>query len=225
MSKTNQPAAQEDNKFQLERIALFSDAVFAIAITLLIIEIRIPELHSDRLTDSELLQQLLPVTTKLIGFLISFFVIGLYWFSHHRMFGYVIRTNHRLLWNNLLFLLPIVIMPFSTSFLSEYYFNSNLRIPLAVYTATISLSGYFSFRLWKIIGNPVNHLSEHLPKEKLSYNITRSLTIPIVFICALLFSLVNIKISYFILPLAPLVTGLIKAWYAKKYPAMKDAME
>lgn len=225
MSKTNPPAAYDDEKFQLERIALFSDAVFAIAITLLIIEIRIPELHSDRLTDSELLQQLLPVITKLIGFLISFFVIGLYWFSHHRMFSYVIRVNHKLLWNNLLFLLPIVIMPFSTSFLSEYYFYSSLRLPLAVYTTTICLSGYFSFRLWKIIGNPVNHLSQHLSKEKLNYNIARSLTIPIIFVCALIFSFINIKISYFIPPLAPFVTRLIKAWYGKKYPAMKGAME
>lgn len=226
MSKTNQPVLCDDEKFQLERTALFSDAVFAIAITLLIIEIRIPELHSDGLTDTELLHELPPIITKLIGFLISFFVIGLYWFSHHRMFRYVTRVNHKLLWNNLLFLLPIVIMPFSTSFLSEYYFNSSLRLPLAVYTITICLSGYFSFRLWKIIGNPANHLSHNLQKEQLSYNIARALTIPVVFVCALLLSFINIKLSYFIPPLAPLVTKLIKMWYRKKYPlAMKNMVE
>ena len=224
MRKTNSPAVQEEENFQLERIALFSDAVFAIAITLLIIEIRIPELHAETLTDRMLLRELLPVVTKLIGFLISFFVIGLYWFSHHRMFRYVTRVNHKLLWNNLLFLLPIVIMPFSTSFLSEYYFNSNLRLPLAVYTITICLSGYFSFRLWKIIGDPANHIGQNLKKEQLSYNIARSLTIPIVFICALFISFISIKCSYFIPPLAPLVTRFIKTRYSKKYPALKDAM-
>lgn len=226
MSKTNSSEGHSDEKFQLERIALFSDAVFAIAITLLIIEIRIPELHSETLTDSELLHGLLPVVTKLIGFLISFFVIGLYWFSHHRMFRYVTRASQKLLWNNLLFLLPIVIMPFSTSFLSEYYFSSNLRLPLIVYTFNICLSGYFSFRLWKIIANPENHLSQNLHKEQLSYNIARSLTIPIVFVCALLLSFINIKFSYFIPPLAPFVTRLIKVWYRKKYPvAMKGIIE
>lgn len=220
MSKTKAPVAHNDEKFQLERIALFSDAVFAIAITLLIIEIRIPESHSENLTDKELLHGLLTVAAKLIGFLISFFVIGLYWFSHHRIFRYVTRVTHKLLWNNLLFLLPIVIMPFSTSFLSEYYFNNNLRLPFAVYTINICLSGYFSFRLWKIIANPINHLSQNLKKEQLSYNIARSLTIPIVFVCALLLSFININFSYFIPPLTPFVTKLIKAWYGRKYPAV-----
>lgn len=224
MSKINGSAAHGDGGFQLERIALFSDAVFAIAITLLIIEIRVPELHSVNLTDKELLHALLPVATKFVGFFISFFVIGLYWFSHHRMFRYVTRVNHKLLWNNLLFLLPIVIMPFSTSFLSEYYFNSSLRLPLALYTITICLSGYFSFRLWKVIANPANQLSQGLQKEQLSYNIARSLTIPIIFVCALLLSFINIKCSYFIPPLAPLVTRLIKAWYGRRYPAIKDVI-
>ena len=226
MSKISQPPVHGGERFQLERIALFSDAVFAIAITLLIIEIRIPELHSATLTDKKLLEGLLPVFTKLIGVFISFFVVGLYWFSHHRMFGYVTHVNYTLLWNNLLFLLPIVIMPFSTSFLSEYYFNSNLRLPLAVYTMTICMAGFFSFRLWKIIGNPANNLSQNLRREHLSYNIARALIIPSIFVCALLLSFINIRYSYIIPPLAPFFTRLIKAWYKNKYPsAMKGIME
>jgi len=134
------------DKFQLERIALFSDAVFAIAITLLIIEIKVPEVHNENVTDALLWDNFQSVIPKFIGFLVSFFMIEQYWLMHHRMFRYVIHTSQKLLWNNLLFLLPIVVMPFSTSVLSEYY-NGTLRLPLAVYMINICFTGFFSYRL------------------------------------------------------------------------------
>ena len=148
-------------KFQLERIALFSDAVFAIAITLLIIEIKVPELHSGEVSDDALLHGLAQIIPKFIGFLVSFFVIGLYWLSHHRLFKYVTASSQKLLWNNLFFLLPIVVMPFSTSFFSEYY-SGSLRVPIGVYMTNISFAGFFSYRLWKIVGNPKYHLSNSM---------------------------------------------------------------
>lgn len=203
--------------FQLERIALFSDAVFAIAITLLIIEIKIPEIHVGPLSDQELWHSLLLVLPKFIGFFVSFFVIGLYWLAHHRIFNYVKGTSTRLLWHNLLFLLPIVMMPFSTAFLSEYY-DSSLKLPLAVYTATICMAGFFSFRLWQVVGCPENHLSQNLGTIILRYNLTRSLTIPFVFICAFLLSLVNARIAYLIPPVTPVVIYLVKKYYEQKYP-------
>src|SRR5690349_5303282 len=95
-----EPLHNEHKKqFQLERFVLFSDAVFAIAITLLVIEIKIPELHSDTepLTDSALLHSLGQLIPKFIGFIISFLLIGLYWTIHHRMFGYVTSYDRKLL--------------------------------------------------------------------------------------------------------------------------------
>src|SRR5712675_1560100 len=106
--------------FQLERMILFSDAVFAIAITLLVIEIKVPLIDRHVATDALLLNALDELIPKFIGFFISFFIIGLYWTIHHRMFGYVINYTRRLLWLNLIFLLAVVLMPFSTAFYSEY---------------------------------------------------------------------------------------------------------
>lgn len=204
-------------KFQIERIALFSDAVFAIAITLLIIEIRVPEVHDHHVTDAILWDHLRLVIPKFVGFLVSFFVIGLYWLVHHRMFRYVIHINQKLLWNNLLFLLPIVVMPFSTAVLSEYY-NGTLRLPLAVYMTNICFTGFFSYRLWTIIGNPAYHLSANLNPVILKYYKSRALIIPSIFICIFLLSFINPWISYVIPPFLPLVTRLIKRHYIKKYP-------
>ena len=74
-------------EFQLERLILFSDAVFAIAITLLIIEIKVPELHEK--TNHEALVSMLRLIPKFVGFFIGFFVIATYWAAHHRIFRFV----------------------------------------------------------------------------------------------------------------------------------------
>lgn len=217
----DQVTKHHKENFQLERIALFSDAVFAIAITLLIIEIKVPEIHSDIVTDDELRDNLIHIIPKFIGFIVSFFVIGLYWLSHHRMFKYVIASSQKLLWNNLMFLLPIVVMPFSTAFFSEYY-NNSLRLPLAVYAVTICIAGLFSFRLWRVIGNPKNKLSTGLNNVILNYNSARALVIPLVFITAFLLSFFT-KWSYLIPPLAPLATKMINVYFRKKYPDVMRA--
>jgi TMEM175 potassium channel family protein len=109
-------------EFQLERLILFSDAVFAIAITLFVIEIRIPEPHG-QISDKTLLNSLGQLIPKFVGILISFILIGLYWTIHHRMFGFVTSYNRRLIILNLVFLFFIVLMPFSTGFYSEYAGN------------------------------------------------------------------------------------------------------
>src|SRR4051812_36440338 len=107
-------------EFQLERMILFSDAVFAIAITILALEIKVPPIDRHIATDKMLLDNLDDMIPKFIGFFVSFFIIGLYWTVHHRMFGFVVNYTRRLLWLNLVFLLAVVLMPFSTAFYSEF---------------------------------------------------------------------------------------------------------
>ncbi|HYJ37839.1 MAG TPA: TMEM175 family protein, partial [Chitinophagaceae bacterium] len=128
-------------EFQLERLILFSDAVFAIAITLLVIEIKIPELEREHISDKALLQSLAHLIPKFIGFIVSFLLIGLYWSVHHRMFGFVTNYDGRLRFLNLLFLFFIVLMPFSTGFYSEYsgleLYTKQLKVPMTFYVLNI----------------------------------------------------------------------------------------
>ncbi|MFT3908663.1 MAG: hypothetical protein QM737_04510 [Ferruginibacter sp.] len=125
----------------------------------------------------------------------------------------------------MLFLLPIVLMPFSTAFLSEYY-NGRLRLPLGVYTINICLAGFLSFRLWSIVSNPKNHLSTRLDKVAIRFNKTRALTTPILFICIFLFSFIHGWISYLAMLVVPFVSQFIRRYYYKKYPAiMKDHLD
>ena len=111
-----------NTKLQIERILFFSDAVIAIAMTLLIIEIKAPHIHGNSGAElSESLNELIP---KFIAFFISFFVIAIYWKAHHQLFGHVTKYTDKLIWINILFLLSIVLMPFSSAFYSSNKYTS-----------------------------------------------------------------------------------------------------
>lgn len=170
-------------EFQLERLILFSDAVFAIAITLLVIEIKVPELHEE-FTDAALAQALVHLIPKFVGFFLSFIIIGLYWTIHHRQFGFVVNYDRRLLWLNLFFLMAIVLMPFSSGLYGEYStpHSVHMVIPYGVYCANISFAGIMQFFLWRHITDPVRKLTEGLSDHHAVWLAkARSLVVPGVF--------------------------------------------
>jgi uncharacterized membrane protein len=133
-----------NSELQMERIVFFSDAVFAIAITLLIIEIKVPHLEHDA-PDREFWLALLKLLPSFIGYFFSFFVIGAYWIGHHRIYGHIVRWNYGLIWRNVFFLMAIAFMPFSTAFFSEYV----RLVPLVLYAVTFGSAGLLELWLWR----------------------------------------------------------------------------
>jgi uncharacterized membrane protein len=126
----------QDNEKVLGRILAFSDGVFAIAILLLLIDIRLP---ADTST-TNLGAALWSLWPNYLAFFISFVVIGLYWSAHVRLFREIVRYDWLLVWLNLLYLLFIVIIPFSTSVLSIHF----SKLSVIVYAATIACAGYMN---------------------------------------------------------------------------------
>ncbi|QRP64247.1 DUF1211 domain-containing protein [Rhodanobacter sp. FDAARGOS 1247] len=123
------------NNHQLERLVFFSDAVFAIAITLLVIEIHVPRLGlaSDRV----FLAELTTLGPSIFGFVLSFLVIGALWAAHHRVFGMICGYSPGVMLPNLLMLLVIAFMPFATALMSS---NPLSRVPEMFYSATLLLA-------------------------------------------------------------------------------------
>lgn len=195
-------------KFQLDRLIFFSDAVFAIAITLLIIEIRIPEIPRDQVTDNQLLNKLGDLIPKFIGFLISFLLIGQYWRVHHRLFGYLVDFNDRLIWLNILLLLTIVLMPFSTSFFSEYA-GTKVLTPLVFYTCNIAATGLINFIMWKYISNPKHNLAQNLSPQLAHYSSLRSIMVPTLFIICCIIYIFSPTIAVFFPATIPLAIKLL----------------
>lgn len=217
MADENRHIAPDKEDFQIERIAFFSDAVFAIAITLLIIEIKVPDIHESPVTDKALLNGLLVTIPQFVGFIVSFFVISLYWMSHHRLFRYVHRYNQKFIWNNIVFLLTIVVMPFSTAVYSEYFYRT-LHIPIILYTINICCTGLYSYRLWHITGNPKYNINEELNPVILRYNSVRALLVPGLFLLVSVLSFVSVWIGYVVPPFLPIIARLVQRHYYKKYP-------
>jgi uncharacterized membrane protein len=95
---------------ELDRLIFFSDGIFAIAMTLLVLEISVPEVPSD-LAAAEVPAEVLALWPKFFSYVLSFLVIGTYWIAHHQTFRYVASYDRTLLWLNLLFLLSISFIP------------------------------------------------------------------------------------------------------------------
>ncbi len=102
------------------RIEALSDGIFAIVMTLLILELKVPILHNEPVTSLGLLDALSHLWPKFLSYLTSFVILAIYWLSHHIQFGYIARTNFNHVWMNLIFLLFVTFIPFSTAFLGEY---------------------------------------------------------------------------------------------------------
>ena len=128
-------------EFQIERMILFTDAVFAIAITLLVIEIKAPHIR-EGMTTGEIARQLLSLIPQFIGFIISFFVIAIYWRSHHRLFGATKDYDDKLIWLNFLFLFTIILMPFSSAYYSE---QTEYALPFYFYCINIAATGLVNY--------------------------------------------------------------------------------
>ena len=124
------------NASQLERLTFFSDAVFAIAITLLIIEVHVPHLSGGG--DQAYLAALRELQPSFMGFVLSFLVIGALWVAHHRVFGMLADYNPGIMWPNLLLLMTVAFMPFATALMSS---APRERVPELFYAATLLLAG------------------------------------------------------------------------------------
>ena len=176
---------------ELERFIFFTDAVFAIVMTLLVLEIRVPEVPPD-LAVAELPTKVLALWPKFFSYVLSFLVIGNYWIAHHQTFRYVMSYDRPLLWMNLLFLLSISFIPFPTALLGEY---GELRFSVIVYAASVGLARLLlALEWWYIIKGPIK-TSDDLDHRLARYHFFRGFAIPLIF-------LISIGVSFFSVPLA-----------------------
>lgn len=191
-------------EFQVERIAFFSDAIFAIAITLLVLEIEAPRLGRGA-EEAALLSALLDEIPKILGFLVSFLVVGTYWTSHHRLFRWIAGYDHALVWRNLLFLLAVSFIPYPTAFFSE---NAAHQTPLVFYAACLTLVGIAQVSV-------VRHVQKHrglqhpaIPAGELALIQRRAWSVPVLCGLAIALSFVSLIAARLTLVAIPIAVRL-----------------
>lgn len=148
-----------------ERIMTLNDGIFAIAITLLVLNLSIPEVSS-REIDLLLLPSLSMIYPKIIGFVLSFFIITRYWLSYHRIFSFIGEIDSRILTLNIFFLFFIAFMPFPTYLLGLYGAHVNVVI---FYAIVLAISSCFLYLIWRHAVNTEGLLNQHLEEPFIEY--------------------------------------------------------
>jgi uncharacterized membrane protein len=125
------------------RVEAFSDGVFAIAITLLVLNLKVPSGSAGHLGEALAAQW-----PTYAAFLLSFAFIGILWVIHHRLFNHIRRSDNGLLFLNLLLLLGITVVPFPTALLAAHYGTANRTVAAAVFNGTYVVLAVFFNVLW-----------------------------------------------------------------------------
>ena len=196
----------------LERLVYFSDAIFAIAITLLVLDIKVPELDP-ALARAGLSHQLLALIPRIFAYLVSFMVIGIYWEAHHRMFGFIKLCTRTLIWLNLLELMLIAFLPFPTALIGRY-----ASVPSAVvfYASTVLAVGLARTVIWRYASAGRRLIDADTPEREIRGGLWRGLVSPLVFGISIPIALVaplTAMLSWIaIFPLLRLIDWRIRKW-------------
>ena len=135
----NQLAGQK-----IQRTEAISDGVFAIALTLLVLDIRVP-VSENLKTEAQLITAFFALSPKLLSYLLSFMTLGIFWTGHSAQYSYIEKSDRHLNWLSLFFLLFVSILPFTTAFLSEYI---GFRFAVGLYWLNIFALGSLLLIHW-----------------------------------------------------------------------------
>ena len=186
-------------EFQLERMILFSDAVFAIIITIMVLEMRVPEgikhANSERLHE-----MIIDLLRKFGGYILSFFIVGAFWIKHLKLFSYLKDYTQKLIILNLLFLFFISLFPFAAALLTETISPKNLSGVYIYFSVTMCalfsqtvLTGYIIKNAEDIALMPKSIAAELQWKaQRLNY-----LTIPVMLVFMVIAFLVKLPVEIF----------------------------
>lgn len=163
--------AAPERTTQLDRIIFFSDGVFAIAITLLIIEVHVPaHEHAPNLG-----RALLDLWPSYLGYVTSFLTIGVMWVNHHYVFALIDRVDRTMLLLNTLLLLMIAFVPFPTAVLAQFIETDGARAAAVLYGATLTLTAINFFAWWRYASTNRRLITEGVPDAVID-DVTRAYT-------------------------------------------------
>jgi uncharacterized membrane protein len=191
----------------LDRAINFSDGVFAIAITLLVLSFRLPHIPSHG-ADSHLLDALTDEWGTFFGFALSFYVIARYWMTHHRLSILLREVDSTFLGLNVVFLASIVFLPFPTEIMGVY---GNTRTAVVFYGLAMTVTGVLSTAVWQYAS------SRRLMDPRLTAAFrrgvwVRGLFVPVVFASSIPIAFVSTSVAQYWWILLVLQRGVGRRW-------------
>lgn len=212
------PPARRTGQAEIERLVSFTDAVVAIAITLLVLGLKVPS----GLTEEEFTAALSALGPQLFSFVLSFLVIGQFWLSHHRMFRHVSYYDDRLLVLNGAFLLAIVFLPFPTALVGQYM---HYPLALVLYAVSISITGMLFSLLWVHIAYSAHLVSDDVDPRFRRFLLMGTLAVPGTFLASIPLAVAGpdhaAAAAWFLVP--PVIRAVIRSRYHHERPDKRSA--
>jgi uncharacterized membrane protein len=204
---------------EYDRILFFSDAVFAIAITLLIVDlpVRVEDAvsktgrHSNAFSSYHELGRAVP---GIIGFGISFAVIGLFWLGHHGVFRFIKAFDRRLMLLNLLFVGVIAFLPYPTALLSSV--SAGQEAAVIFYAACAGGAGLLETGIWLYAMHARDSLMTPMSPALRQFNLLRIVRVPAVFIVSIVVALWSPRAATIVWAAIPVTGNLINQYYARR---------
>ena len=178
---------QPINKARLES---FSDGVFAIAITLLVLELKVPHLSGANLASS--LKEVVVLIPNIATFVLSFITIAIFWVNHHQLTRSIDTVSRKIIWGNMLFLMFVTLIPFATSVVTE---NPGYTLSVLTYSFILFCNS-LTFMLLRYF------VHKHDGRKTIAFK--RSLVGPIIYGCAVATAFISIDAAYAFLIIPPL---------------------
>jgi uncharacterized membrane protein len=172
-----------------DRIINISDGVFAIAITLLVLDIHVPDIPENMVV-TELSDALLALWPKYLSYFLSFVGISTFWTIHHSIFRPIRAYDRGLLYLNFLFLMFVAFVPFPTSLLGEY---GNHRLPVAIYATTLAIGRLLLTAIYWYSTRNDRLLDEAQDPAEVRFLLIRGLTIPLIFLLSIVVSFFSVS--------------------------------
>jgi uncharacterized membrane protein len=196
---STQRSQQADDVLGTSRVEAFSDGVFAVAITLLVLNIQIPQVP-EAVASGEFLHKLVDVWPKLLIYILSFVIVGIYWVGHHNTFHYIKRSDRTLLWLNILLLMCIVFIPFPTGLVGQY---PQQQTSVVIYGGTLVITGLALQLLWWYATSRYRLVDREIDPQLVRRATRRNLTAPLIYVCAIGISFLSVQASLIFFILVP----------------------
>src|ERR671931_2798144 len=183
------------------RIEALTDGIFAVVMTLLVLDISVPQISShynigNVAAETELLKRLFDLWPKILSFGISFVILAIYWVAHHRQFHYIKHSNRALIWINIVFLMATCLIPFSTSLLGEY---REQEISILVYGGNSIVIASLLYIQWWYSTSDHGRLADENLDSAIKTTLSRRLLFGIIiYLIAIGISFVYIQLSVFL---------------------------
>jgi uncharacterized membrane protein len=189
-----EPGTQKDQgSKELDRIVTFSDGVFAIAITLLVLNIETPEIPAN-LVAEELPGRLLDLWPKFLSYVISFLVILTYWIVHHSIFSAIKGYDRKLIWLNSLFLMCVAFLPFPASLFGEY---GEQPLVVAIYAGSLAITRLLLTAVWWYASSGRRLVDRDLDANMIKAYRIRGLAIPLIFLLSIFISFFSVSAAVY----------------------------